>query len=275
MILFPNCKINIGLHVTVRRNDGFHDIDTLFYPVPFHDALEAATLEGSPSLAFSMTGADVPIPDVKNLCVKAYHLLAARFPRIAPVRMHLHKCLPTGAGLGGGSSDGAHALLLLNSKLQLGLTPAELGDLALLLGSDCPFFIQNVPAIGRGRGEQLEPIRIDLSGYLLVLVHPRIHINTAWAFSQIHPDGTRQAIAKLVSRPVQEWKETLGNDFEAAVFREHSEVGNVKDTLYAAGAVYASLSGSGSAVFGLFPREKTPQFAFPPHYLVKVLSLPG
>ncbi|MFY0255576.1 4-(cytidine 5'-diphospho)-2-C-methyl-D-erythritol kinase [Chitinophaga sp. 30R24] len=253
MVVFPNCKINLGLHVTRKRPDGFHDLETVFYPFPVTDALEVLT---HPSLQFASSGIDVPGDATDNLCLKAFHLLQRDFPQLTPVNIHLHKHIPIGAGLGGGSADAAFMLQLLNQKFQLGLSEAALIDYAAQLGSDCPFFILNQPCYATGRGEIMEPIQLDLSAWSFVLVHPGIHVNTGWAFKQLTPQAPVHSLTEMIQLPVAEWKEVIRNDFEAPVFRAHPVIGAIKDQLYTAGAVYAAMSGSGSAVFGIFPKNK-------------------
>jgi 4-diphosphocytidyl-2-C-methyl-D-erythritol kinase len=183
--------------------------------------------------------------------------------------MHLHKVIPTGAGLGGGSADGAFTLLLLNKKFDLGISEENLLKYALELGSDCPFFIKNKPSLATGRGERLEEIALDLTPYKIVLVNPGIHVNTAWAFSKITPLKNRTSLKKIIHNPVESWKETLSNDFEHAVFAEHPEIRSIKETLYSDSALYASMSGSGSTVFGIFEKNKEVKFDFPTHYFVR------
>lgn len=253
MIVFPNCKINLGLHVTNKRPDGFHDLETVFYPLPVHDALEAITHQ---ELQFAGTGIAVPGNVTDNLCLKAFHLLQQDFPQVQPLSIHLHKHIPIGAGLGGGSSDAAYMLQLINQKFQLGLTEAALVDYAAQLGSDCPFFIVNKPCFATGRGEIMTPLTLDLSGYSFVLVHPGIHVNTGWAFQQLTPKKPANALKDIIQSPVVEWKNKLINDFEGPVFAAHPALANIKEQLYAAGAVYATMSGSGSALLGIFPKNK-------------------
>lgn len=184
MIVFPNCKINLGLHILRKRTDGFHDLETIFYPLPVTDALEVLP---AATLTFASSGIAVPGNEADNLCLKAFHLLLQDFPHIQPVNIHLHKHIPIGAGLGGGSADAAFMLQLLNQKFQLGLTTDALVAYAAQLGSDCPFFILNKPCFATGRGEVMEPVELDLSGYSFLLVHPGIHVNTGWAFRQLTP----------------------------------------------------------------------------------------
>lgn len=272
MILFPNCKINLGLQILRKRDDGFHDLETVFYPLPWQDAIEVIQ-HPSPltDIEFSGTGIKVGGSLSNNICVKAYQLLRTDFPQLPAVKMHLHKTIPMGAGLGGGSADGAFTLLLLNKKFNLGLSEVALMDYALQLGSDCPFFIRNKPCFATGRGEIMEDVKLDLSGYKFVLVNPRIHINTGWAFSQIKPAGKRQSIREIIQLPVDEWHEKLVNDFEEPAAKYHPEIAGVKDALRQQGALYASMTGSGSTVYGIFAKETEPTLSFPSKYFVKTV----
>lgn len=274
VILFPACKINLGLNIVRKRADGFHDLQTVFYPVAIHDALEV--IRHTPlaaGVAFSSTGLHMAGSLEDNLCVKAYRMLKEDFLNLPPVKMHLHKAIPMGAGLGGGSADGAFALKLLNAKFHLQLSDEALLSYALRLGSDCPFFIKSKPSFATGRGEVLEPVAVDLSGYTIVVVHPGIHVNTGWAFTAITPSGYNTDLKSVVALPVAEWKAALTNDFEEPVCKRHPEIGAIKSVLYGSGALYASLSGSGSAVYGIFESEAPPALSFPAHYFVK--SLPA
>jgi 4-diphosphocytidyl-2-C-methyl-D-erythritol kinase len=272
VIVFPNCKINLGLHILRKRSDGFHDLETVFYPLDLQDALEIVHCEQQSEVAFTLSGASLDIPDADNICVKAYQLLKKDFPTLPPVKMHLHKAIPSGAGLGGGSADGAFTLLLLNQKFQLQLTDEQLIQYALQLGSDCPFFIINKPSIGKGRGENLMPLDLDLSAYQFIIVNPGIHINTGWAFGQLTLKANRTPIKEIIQTPVEVWKERLVNDFEAPIFLKYPEIASIKTTLYESGAVYAAMSGSGSTIFGLFKKESIPELRFPEHYLIKVIN---
>ncbi|HEX6181874.1 MAG TPA: 4-(cytidine 5'-diphospho)-2-C-methyl-D-erythritol kinase [Chitinophagaceae bacterium] len=269
MIIFSNCKINLGLKILRKRADGYHDLETVFYPVPMKDAIEVIRIEQAP-MAFSQSGLMVDGEPAQNLCMKAYNLLQRSY-ELPPVQLHLHKTVPLGSGLGGGSANAAFTLQLLNRKFNLNLTTDQLLDLALQLGSDCPFFIVNKPCIATGRGELMEMIDLShLQGFKLGVIHPGIHISTAWAFSEIRPTENRYAVRDAISEPVKSWKEILINDFEAAVFKAHPEIAGIKQTLYDKGAIYASMSGSGSAVFGLF--EELPALDFP-KYRVDLFDL--
>jgi 4-diphosphocytidyl-2-C-methyl-D-erythritol kinase len=270
VIVFPNCKINLGLHILQKRADGFHDLETVFYPVALQDALEIVQNPSPAStIQFNTSGLKIDSSVEDNICFKAYQLLKKDFPGLPSIKMHLHKAIPSGAGLGGGSSDGVFTLLLLNKKFNLGLSEVQLIDYALQLGSDCPFFIKNKPCYATGRGERLEEIELNLSNYKIVLVNPQIHIHTGKAFSKITPSNQRTCIKEIIQQPIEKWKELLKNDFEEAVFAEHAEVKTIKEELHKQGAVYASMSGSGSSVYGLFEKNIEPQFDFPEHYFIR------
>jgi 4-diphosphocytidyl-2-C-methyl-D-erythritol kinase len=269
MVLFPNCKINLGLNVIRKRGDGFHDIETVFYPVKIFDALEIVSSENN----FQYTHSGLPINNEErnNLCIKAFELLKKDFPQVASIKMHLHKTIPIGGGLGGGSSDAASTLKLLDQKFNLGLSTEKLLDYALQLGSDGPFFIINKPCYATGRGEFLEHIKLDLPVFKFVIVNPQIHISTAWAFSQIAPTLPVRSIKEIIQQPIETWQADLKNDFEEVVFKQHAEIKSIKEELYKAGAVYSSLSGSGSTVYGIFNREEKSQLNFSPSYFVREL----
>jgi 4-diphosphocytidyl-2-C-methyl-D-erythritol kinase len=258
MVTFPNCKINLGLNILQKRNDGFHDLATIFYPIELKDVLEiipARNIEQQQSsIQFTTSGLVVDGNSTDNICFKAYELLKADFPTLPPIEMHLHKAIPMGAGLGGGSADGAFALKTLNAKFNLNLTVQQLIDYALQLGSDCPFFIINQPCFATSRGEKMTPIHLDLSAYTFVIVNPGIHVNTGWAFKQITPSVPAKSIQQIIQQPIETWKHELLNDFELPVATAYPAIQNIKQDLYAKGAVYASMSGSGSTVFGIFKK---------------------
>lgn len=260
MISFPNCKINLGLHVREKRNDGFHEIETLYYPLPVHDILE---LIPAVETSFYNFGISTGGTASENLCMKAYELLKQDFPiALQPVKIFLHKTIPVGAGLGGGSSDGSFTLRGLNDLFGLSLPRDELARYASRLGSDCPFFIHDTPCLARGRGEILEHTELDLSGYSFLVVCPGITVQTAWAFSMVRPSVPDMLIADVTSRPVPDWKGLLRNDFEKIIFERYPALAQVKNKLYAGGALYASLSGSGSALFGIFEKKSFPSISF-------------
>lgn len=269
MLLFPNCKINLGLHILNKREDGFHNLETVFYPVAIKDALEIIpSHHPDKNIEFSSTGLAVDGNAADNICVKAYHLLKNDFPGLPAIKMHLHKAIPMGAGLGGGSADGAFALQLLNTKFNLQLTETQLLQYALQLGSDCPFFIINQPAFATGRGEILEPLQLDLSKYKILIVNPGIHVNTGWAFKQLTPALPQKSVAAIVAQPINTWQQELHNDFEKPVFEKYPEIKMIKEELYNGGAVYAAMSGSGSTVYGIFEKAKaTPQFLNKPYFV--------
>lgn len=259
MIAFPNSKINLGLNILRKRPDGFHDLETVFYPLPLKDVIEVIkSPEAAAGIQFSATGLPVNGPLEENLCIRAYRLLQKDFPDLPPVKMHLHKVVPMGAGLGGGSANAVFMLKLLNEKFHLQLSNEKLLDYSIQLGSDCPFFIFNKPAIGTGRGELLQTISLDLSAYSIVLINPHIHINTAWAFAQLGQPVERKPIHAVIQQPVDTWQKDLVNDFEGPVCAHHPELLSIKENLYAAGALYASMTGSGSCFYGLFPKNKIP-----------------
>jgi 4-diphosphocytidyl-2-C-methyl-D-erythritol kinase len=273
MIAFPNCKINLGLYITRKRADGFHDLETVFYPLPLKDAIEIIGRpvsaqgfplhEGPGEVELFMSGLPVQGAPADNLCVKAWHLLKKDFPQLPPIQLYLHKAIPMGAGLGGGSADAAFTLKLLNDKFRLGISREQLLDYSLQLGSDCPFFIINQPCIATGRGELLQTLPLNLSGWSFLLVYPEVHINTKWAFEQITPAGPATPVSEVIRQPVHTWKDTLVNGFEAPVCRQHPALRSIKESLYAAGAVYASMTGSGSSFYGIFPKGKVPAVLFP------------
>ena len=252
MIQFPNCKINLGLSILAKRADGYHELETVFYPIAVSDALEILP---AANLTMNHSGITVPGDPAQNLCLKAYHLLKKDFPTLPAVQMYLHKNIPMGAGLGGGSSDGTAALMILNQQFTLGLNDQQLIAYASQLGSDCPFFVYNKACHATGRGEVLTPIQLDLSNYQFLLVHPGVHIATAWAFQQLNPHIKSESIQAIIEKPITDWKNYLINDFEAPVFKAEPTLSVIKDQLYQLGAIYASMSGSGSSLFGIFPKD--------------------
>jgi 4-diphosphocytidyl-2-C-methyl-D-erythritol kinase len=274
MLLFPNCKINLGLNILSKREDGFHDIATVFYPVPVTDAIEIiSTSANSPSINFTSSGIAIDGKAEDNICIKAYHLLQKDFPDLPAITMHLHKSIPLGAGLGGGSADGAVTLQLLNKKFNLHISNESLIKYALQLGSDCPFFIINKPCFATGRGEILKDILLDLSAYQIMVINPGIHINTGWAFSQIKPAFPTRSIESIIREPITNWRSDLVNDFENPVFEKYPAVKVIKEILYQNGAVYAAMSGSGSSVFGIFAKGNLPAISFPDGYFVRSVAL--
>jgi 4-diphosphocytidyl-2-C-methyl-D-erythritol kinase len=265
MITFPNAKINLGLNITERRHDGYHHLESVFYPVSLSDILEVLP---SDTYSFQSTGMSIDAPPENNLVTRAYQLLAHTYI-LPPVMVHLHKSIPLGAGLGGGSSDAAYMLKMLNECFKLDLTNAELKNLASRLGADCPFFIDNQQAFVTGIGDVFSSINLQLNNYHIALVKPPVAVSTAEAYRMIVPRKAEVPVAEAIKQPVEQWKELLVNDFETPVCSMFPEIASVKEDLYNLGALYASMSGSGSAVYGLFA-EKPEQLHhhFPQSYFV-------
>jgi 4-diphosphocytidyl-2-C-methyl-D-erythritol kinase len=260
MILFPNSKINLGLNVIEKRPDGFHNIETIFYPVGLSDALEIIIADDG-KFEFNQTGISIDGNPDDNLCVEAYRLLMKDF-KLAPVKIHLHKVIPIGAGLGGGSSDGAYTIKLLDKIFNLGLTGVEMAQYARKLGSDCAFFIGNKPVFATGKGDRFDPLQVDLSVFTILIVVPPVQVITAEAYSGVVPSGELKSLKNIVSQSVHLWKDQLGNDFEQSVCVHHPVIHQIRKQLYDMGAVYASMSGSGSAVYGIFESRDVPPYAF-------------
>ena len=263
MINFPIAKINLGLNVVSKRDDGYHNLETVFYPVPIKDALEVFPMEdGFPSdvrCDLKVTNLFIDGDEQKNLVVKAYNIIAQDY-ELPRVHVHLYKHIPTQAGMGGGSSNCAYMIRLLNEMFSLGMSDEKMIGYAARLGADCAFFIKAQPAYAEGIGEKLQPISIDLSGCKMLVVRPNIPVSTKEAFSLITPQVPKKNCLDIVRQPIDTWKDELVNDFERSVFAIHPEIGRLKEMMYEQGAVYAAMSGSGSSVFGLFsdtPDEKS------------------
>lgn len=258
MITFPIAKINLGLNIVEKRSDGYHNLETVFYPLPIHDAIEIHEMDnGFPSSVncdLKVSNMAIDGDEQKNLVVKAYNLMAERFalPRL---HVHLHKAIPSQAGLGGGSSDAAYMLTMLNREYRLGLQDEELIHLAKRLGADCPFFVNPQPSYATGIGELLTPITLDLSSYHIVVIKPNIAVSTAEAFRNIVPKAPKKRCADIVRQPVETWRTELLNDFESSIFVQHSELRRIKEMLYGTGALYASMSGSGSSIYGIYQEK--------------------
>lgn len=265
MIVFPNIKINLGLSITEKRPDGYHNLETVFYPVALEDALEIRTLtEAEKKITLHQYGMEIAGNPEDNLVAKAYSLLDKEF-HLPPVEIHLYKHIPSGAGLGGGSSDAAFMLKLLNNHFHLELSEDQLEIYAATLGADCAFFIKNKTTYAEGIGNIFSPIELSLKGYQIMIVKPDVFVSTREAFANIHPHHPEYPVKEVIRRPVAEWKDTLINDFEASVFPQHPVIGEIKQELYNQGAVYASMSGSGSSVFGLFvPESSLPEIDWKP-----------
>ena len=260
MIRFPIAKINLGLNIVERRPDGYHNLETVFYPVPIKDVLEVFPMDekfpSSVDCDLKVSNIQIEGDEQKNLVVRAYQLLKQDFPQqMQRVHAHLFKRIPTQAGMGGGSSDCAVMISLLNDLFGLGLNNQQMIDYAARLGADCPFFVLNRPVYAEGIGERMQPIHLDLSSWVLAIVRPNIPVSTKEAFSYIHPKRPAKNCREIVAQPVETWRDELTNDFEPSVFQIHPEIGQIKDDLYQMGAVYAAMSGSGSALFGLFRKS--------------------
>lgn len=252
MILYPHCKINLGLNVVARREDGFHELSSVLYPIKgLTDMLEIVK---SGSFEFSSSGLVVDCPLESNLCYRAYMLLKEGYD-IPPVKMHLHKVTPMGAGLGGGSSDATFVLKALNELFEMGLTLDQLQEYSLRLGSDTPFFLYDGAMEVAGRGDILKPLKLDLGGLYIKIIKPNIHVSTKEAFAGITPRRSELDITTILSKDISEWRDLLVNDFERSIFSNHPTLAQIKETLYQDGAIYAAMSGSGSAIFGIFRQE--------------------
>lgn len=265
MTLFPLAKINLGLNIVERCADGYHNLETVFYPVPLCDTLEVRPqgddVQAEHDCDLRVTGAEFEGDPQHNLVVRAYRLLKQEFPRLPRLSVRLHKAIPAQAGMGGGSSDGAAMLRLLNEEFALGLSCEQLIERAARLGADCPFFILGRPAYAEGIGERLQPVELDLGGWHLAIVKPPVPVSTKEAFALVRPRRPAVNCREVVSQPVGIWRSLLVNDFEQSVFAQHPVIGRVKQRLYDLGAAYAAMSGSGSALFALFsqPVRNLPQ----------------
>ncbi|MEX1239318.1 MAG: 4-(cytidine 5'-diphospho)-2-C-methyl-D-erythritol kinase [Cyclobacteriaceae bacterium] len=252
MVAFPPCKINLGLNITGKRADGYHDIITCFYPVPWNDVLEILPAK---DFAFSLSGEPVPGTAADNLCVRAYQVFKNEYD-LRSVAIHLLKTIPMGAGLGGGSSDGAWTLRILNQLFSLSISAGQMNQHAAQLGSDCPFFLQDKPMIGTGRGDVLSPVSISLKDKFLVIVKPEVHISTAEAYAGITPRTPATDLRQVLeTRHIRDWKQLLKNDFQEGLFGKFPIIEALYQKLYAFGATYVSMSGSGSSVYGIFDQE--------------------
>ena len=247
MIVYPNGKINLGLNVLEKRADGYHEISSAFYPLKqLFDMLEIL-----PADNFSFSSSGIAIPGGSNICTKGFDLLKADYD-VGNVKIHLHKMIPIGAGLGGGSADGAFVLKALNELFELNLTNNQLEKYALKLGADCPFFIENTPKYVTGIGEKMTAIDLDLSDYEITFIFSELHISTAESYGGVMPKKDETNLLYLISKPITNWKEVVRNDFEVSTFKKHPELSKMKAKLYADGAIYASMTGSGSVIYGVF-----------------------
>ncbi|MDR3227245.1 MAG: 4-(cytidine 5'-diphospho)-2-C-methyl-D-erythritol kinase [Prevotellaceae bacterium] len=253
MIVFPNAKINLGLNVIEKRCDGFHNIETVFYPIPLCDVLEIEESQSNTSALFN-SGIIINEDSDNNLCMKSLRLIKKDFS-IPEVNIFLYKKIPFGAGLGGGSADAANVLIMLNKMFSLNINDEKLMQYAAQIGSDCAFFVKNKPQSASGKGEIMNDVNVSLSGYYLVVVKPDIFVSTAQAYANITPKQPTLRIADIVSKPIEEWKYFLKNDFETTVFSQYPEIKRIKENLYSRGAIYASMSGTGSSVYGIFAND--------------------
>ena len=262
MISFPNCKINIGLCITNKRKDGFHDIETVLYPLPLNDVLEIIKSDKN---EFLVSGLSLQGSGEDNLCLRAYEILKKRFD-IPPVKIHLHKVIPSGAGLGGGSANAAFTLKMLNELFKLGLSVLQLQEIASTLGSDCAFFIKNIPVFAKGKGNNFGKLRLKLDNYYILLVKPSVHISTAYAYSLVKPRATTVNLKNLDEENICDWKSTIANDFEEYLFPKFPELKAIKEKLYSLGALYVSMSGSGSCLYGIYEKSVEIKTAFHPYF---------
>lgn len=248
MIVFPNAKINIGLNVVSKRDDGYHNLETIFYPVRLSDALEFTEAEET---KLTVSGIHIDGAPENNFILKAYHLLKADF-NLPPVHFHLHKVIPFGAGLGGGSSDAAFTFKMLNDYYNLGLSYQQLETYASTIGADCPFFVQNKPTFATGIGNKFHNIELNLFDYEIVILKPDVAVSTPEAYKNVIPRNPKYRLTEIIKTPVEGWKNLIVNDFEKSIFQEYPQIAELKKLLYDLGASFASMSGSGSAVFGIF-----------------------
>ena len=268
MLVFPNAKLNLGLYVTQCRPDGFHTLESVFVPLPWTDALEMLPAAAGQPTRFTLSGRPIPGDPATNLCVRAYELLQADFPPLPPVQLYLHKIVPIGAGLGGGSADAAFALKAANDLFGLNLSVEVLEGYARRLGSDCAFFIRNKPVLAVEKGDVFEDIGLNLTGTGCVVVYPNLHISTAEAYARIRPQPPQYPLRTALAQPMSTWRAMVSNDFETALTPGHPVLAEVKQQLYAAGATFASLSGSGSAVYGLWEQGEPAPVQWPADYTV-------
>ncbi len=251
MLTFANAKINLGLFLTEKRADGYHNLETIFYPIQIKDVIELVDAEETTML---VKGVEVPGDVIDNICLKAFAKLQKEF-NLPNQQIVLLKNIPVGAGLGGGSADAAFLVKLINQKFNLGLSVSQMEDYVRPMGADCPFFIAAKPTFAHGIGNEFEAVDLDLSKYYLVLVKPPIHVSTGQAYSQINVKQPLSSLKDLIHLPIQEWRDKILNDFEPSVFAKYPEILEVKTKLYTAGALFALMSGSGSSVFAIFEKE--------------------
>jgi len=271
MICFPNCKINLGLKVKGKRPDGYHNIETVFYPVNLTDVLEIIPAQDG-IFDFNITGIEIPGDITENLCVKAYNLLAKEY-KIPSVKIHLHKNIPIGAGLGGGSSDTAFTLILLDKIFSLNLPKNKLIEMSSQLGSDCAFFIENKSCFAYEKGNLMETINLDLKKYKFIIIKPNINISTTEAYKNIFFDDNTESLKIQINKPVETWRDNIFNDFEKYIFKSYPEIKKIKEFFYQKGAIYASMSGSGSAVYGIFEDDVNIENPFQEYFFKEIKDL--
>lgn len=268
MICFPNCKINLGLKVKGKRPDGYHNIETVFYPVNLTDVLEIIPAQDG-IFNFNITGIEIPGDITENLCVKAYNLLAKEY-KIPSVKIHLHKNIPIDAGLGGGSSDAAFTLILLDKIFSLNLTKNKLIEMSSQLGSDCAFFIENKPCFAYEKGNIMEIINLDLKNYKFIIIKPNINISTSEAYKNVFFDDNTESLKIQINKPVETWRDNIFNDFEKYIFKSYPEIKKIKEFFYQKGALYSSMSGSGSAVYGIFKDDVNIENPFQEYFFKEI-----
>jgi len=258
MVVFPNAKINLGLHITEKRADSYHNIESVFVPIPITDALEI-TINSNNKSSFTSTGIEIPADGKPNLVERAWMILHDEF-KIPTCDLDLLKKIPIGAGLGGGSADAAACILGLNNLFELNLSEDKLLELSSQLGADCAFFVKNKPVYAEGVGDDFSDLEIDLSGLHFVIIYPNIHVSTPEAYKHVIPQKPTKDIRDILKQPIETWKNDLKNDFETSVFKQFPKIQKVKKQLYKSGAIYASMSGSGSTLFGIFQKECSESF---------------
>ena len=270
MIVYPHAKINLGLRITEKRADGFHELETLFYPIGLHDVLEIVEDKevAKGQCHFTLSGMELE-DDGNNLCVQAYQLLHKKY-NLPAIKMQLHKIIPVGAGLGGGSSDAAFTIRVLNELFALQMPVQQMRDMAAILGSDCAFFVEDAPAFASGRGELLEPLNFSLKDHYILIINPGIHVSTAMAYGGVTPKASEGGLKAAFEKKPEEWGDAVTNDFETHIFKAFPAIEKLKNDLLAQGAAYAAMSGSGSTVFGIF-KEKPSLDWIPQDYFVKLL----
>jgi 4-diphosphocytidyl-2-C-methyl-D-erythritol kinase len=266
MIAFPNAKINIGLNITKKRSDGFHTIESVFFPINLCDAVEIIESDSNEKVIFTSSGIDIPGDVSTNLCCKAYLLINKDY-KLPNIKIHLHKNIPIGAGLGGGSADAAFIIKLINEKFNLNIPLEKQLFYAASLGSDCSFFINNTPALACGVGEILNPIDLNLKGHFIALVYPKVHISTATAYAGVIPKTPKTSLKSNILLPTKSWKNNIHNDFEDSIFPKHPELKKLKEEMYTLGASYAAMSGSGSSVYGIFENKTDLAKHFSQHFV--------